>query len=88
MDLIPKLTKRPGRPANNVLRVSIFRRKGSKYLQAQIRRGKFLKRITTRTLSQEAAKEFAELAYRQFSRDQRNEPKSTPAAPVQLEAAF
>jgi hypothetical protein len=87
MDLPLKTPKRPGRPANNVLRVSIFRRKGSKYLQAQIRRGKWLKRITTRTLSPAAAKEFAELAYRQYSREQRGEPRPAMKQPVQ-EVAF
>jgi len=84
MELISKLPKRPGRPANNVLRVSIFRRKGSRYLQAQIRKGKWLKRLTTRTVSPAAAKEFAELAYRQFSRDQRATPAPVPPQPREV----
>jgi hypothetical protein len=79
MDLISKLPKKPGRPANNVLRVAIFQRKGSKYYQASIRKGKFWKRCTTRTQNPAAAQEFAELAYRQFSRDLRAE--SAAAAP-------
>lgn len=85
MDLIPSLPKRPGRPANNVLRVAIFQRKGSRFFQASIRQGKFWKRITTRTTIRASAKEFAELVYRQVSRDLRREPQPAPAAPVQGE---
>ena len=87
MNLPLETAKRPGRPSRNVLRVAIFRRKGSRYYQASVRKGKFLKRITTRTQSPAAAKEFAELAYRQFARDLRETAAAAPQ-PVQQEVAL
>lgn len=51
-----------------VLRVTIFRRKGSSFWQARVVHKGKTKRITTRTRLESAAKEFAELAYRHFAR--------------------
>ena len=51
-----------------VLRVTIFKRKGSKFYQASVSIAGERKRITTRSVSRQSASEFAELAYRHFSR--------------------
>ena len=50
-----------------VLRVIIFKLVGSKFFQASVSLAGKRKRITTRTALPQAAKEFAELAYRHFA---------------------
>ena len=56
------------RRGSQVLRVTIFRRKGSRYWQARVWIKGKLSRITTRTQNRAAAEEFAVLAWRHFSR--------------------
>lgn len=56
------------RKKSQVLRVTLFRRKGSRYWQARVVIKGQLKRITTHTQNRVAAEEFAELAYRHFAR--------------------
>lgn len=60
-----KPSKRKG---NQVLRVSIYRRSGSRYWQARVWIKGRLVRITTRTQNRAAAEEFAVLAWRHFVR--------------------
>jgi hypothetical protein len=62
-----------------VLRVSVFRRKGRRFWQPRVNHKGHVKRITTRTQLRAAAEEFAELVYRHFARGGRTIP--CPAAP-------
>ena len=56
------------RQGSQVLRVTIFRRRGSRFWQARVWSKGKLVRITTKTQSRAAAEEFALLAWRHFSR--------------------
>jgi len=51
-----------------VLTVELFRRKDSRFWQAKITAPGFKKKITTRTVMKDSAKQFAELAYFHFNR--------------------
>ena len=55
----------------SVLKIELFRRKGSRFYQARITSDAIKKRISTRTINPTAAEEFAVLAYRHFSRLQK-----------------
>lgn len=55
------------RKSSQVLRVTVFRRKGSRYWQARVWIKGKLVRITTRTQNRAAAEEFAVLAWRHFA---------------------
>jgi len=62
----------------SVVKVEIYKRKGSRYWQSRIvlpgtgeAKDRVLKRISTRTVMKASAQEFAELAYRHFSKLQR-----------------
>jgi len=57
-----------------VLQIRVIRRKDSKFWQAKITAPGFSKQITTRTVLESSAKEFAELAYRHFARVMKNAP--------------
>jgi hypothetical protein len=57
-----------GKMKASVLKVEIFKRKGSRYWQARIVFDKILKRISTRTIIKAAAEEFAVLAFKHYSR--------------------
>ena len=71
---------RAGRAASRkkaaVLHVIIFKRPGSKFFQASVSIAGKRNRITTRTTLPQAAKEFAELAYRHFARADRADRQS------------
>jgi len=56
------------RKGSQVLRVTIFRRGGSRYWQARVWIKGKLVRITTRTQNRQAAEDFAVLAWRHFAR--------------------
>ena len=56
------------RKGSQVLRVTIFRRRGSRYWQARVWIKGKLVRITTRTQNRQAAEDFAVLAWRHFAR--------------------
>jgi hypothetical protein len=66
---------------SDVLTIRIFKRTGSKYWQALVKGpGGLRKRVTTRTTLKPSAAEFAELAFRHFSRmkDRNAPPRPTP----------
>ena len=86
---LPLTDRRPAaRKKSVVLRVIIFKRPGSKFFQASVSLSGKRKRITTRTMIPQAAKEFAELAYRHFAHADRAENKvgitPPPATPHQV----
>jgi hypothetical protein len=55
------------RKQSQVLRITVFRRSGSRFWQARVSVKGRIKRITTRTQNRAAAEEFAMLAYRHFA---------------------
>lgn len=69
------------RKKSQVLRVTIFRRTGSRFWQARVNIKGKLKRITTRTLNRAAAEQFAELAYRNFARGGRRQAANRSSKP-------
>jgi hypothetical protein len=73
------------RKGSQVLRVTIFRRRGSRYWQARVWIKGKLVRITTRTQNRMAAEDFAVLAWRHFSRGGGHtvKPSGEPAAAQQ-----
>ena len=79
--------KRLGRKRQSVLRVVIFRRKGSRFWQAKITGPGVNKRVTTRTQLDAAAREFAKLAQRNLELGKR---VGAPAAkaPEAVQAQF
>ncbi len=71
MSAITTKNRGGGKRKASVLTIKIFKRRGSRYWQALIRHGKLKKRITTRSIMESSAREFAELAYRHFAREAR-----------------
>lgn len=54
--------------AATIITVEVYKLKDSRFWQANVRFGKWRKRISTRTTIDKSAHEFAELAFRHFSR--------------------
>jgi hypothetical protein len=79
--LLPKTKERKAATKKTVLVITLFKRPDSKFWQAKVRDGKGKpKRLTTRTLSPQAAAEFAELLYRHEARQKRaTPPRNLPA---------
>ena len=81
----PELCKESSsrRKGSQVLRVSIFRRTGSRFWQTRVWIKGKLTRITTKTQNRAAAEEFAVLAWRHYSRARAIQPPpQRPTQPV------
>lgn len=72
MPALLKARKRRGKKKAAVLNIRIIKRKDSRFWQAKISAPGFKLQRTTRTLFESSAKEFAELAYRHFTRTTRS----------------
>ena len=67
------------RKKSQVLRITVFRRSGSRFWQARVSVKGKIKRITTRTQNRAAAEDFAMIAYRYFDQGgaASNQPQSS-----------